>query len=137
MGLCTFPVGYEGSYTGFQMLRTEIARALGYETDQTNPLRSSYHLRPEQYRYINDLTLMGEWDSVPEDPALVLMIHEDCDGMIPHEIAGQLADRIESAIPNLRENEPTHSEVRYRDMARTFVSGLRLCAEGEFAMEFG
>ena len=118
------------------MLRTEIDRALGYETDQTDPLRPGYRLKREQEAHIDDRTLMGGWDPIPEDPALIPLIHEASDGVIPHELAESLADRIEEAIPHKRDCEPLYPEVRYQEMARTFVSGLRFCVKSECPMEF-
>ena len=137
MGLKTFPEGYSGSYTGFALLRTDIAGALGYQTHRPTKLMA-YYVLDEQALGLNvdRNILFGNWPEPPEDPALALLIHYDNEGIISSEIAMPLAERIEEALERIPQSDPYIPDRNPRSQARNLARGLREAAESGRPLEF-
>lgn len=71
-----------------------------------------------------------KWSVLREDPYLyALLHHSDCEGELPAEICGPLADRLEQLIPLLPSGDAGGHIGDFRDKTQTFVDGLRLAAK--------
>jgi hypothetical protein len=117
MGLDTTHGCWHGAYSAFHRWRTEVAQAAGYGEQWPN--RMLIHGGEK----IDDIH-NGDWVRAPDDPLLVLLLHQDCDGHIRPEHAGPLADRLEAIMGRLDED--------WRAMTCRFIAGLReAAARGE------
>ena len=95
-----------GSNSALKIVRDAIAEALGVDRAE--------HWNP---RMTND-TLMGYWHdpvdsvfSVPssevvDDPIDYLMLHQDCEGILPAFTIPALAERLSEILPNLNDEVP-------------------------------
>ena len=108
MKIRTFPEGYSGSYNRFEMLKTDIAHAMGFTTCRAAKELAYYEFDIDEllvgYDDIRPLW-SGHWPKPPEDPILALLMHEG-DGVITPEVAGPLAERIEEALERMYETDP-------------------------------
>lgn len=125
MGLDTTHDCWHGSYGAFGRWRTAVAVAEGFSTERTEWGSETYVFPRDQFSAGN---YAGEWDPLPDDPLMILLVHSDCDGIIHWEHAGLLADRLERVVPKL----PAIPEIVYgsyppdwRGAAEQFVAGLR------------
>jgi hypothetical protein len=147
MGLDTSHGCWHGSYGGFAAWRNDIARVIGWEVegdargnyvipegripDQAPPADEIVTTDGETYvvkwseSYPNGVYL-GQWDKDPEDVLDVLMLHSDCEGIIPHRFCKPLAERLHE-IAVLQEQHPSEDE-RYGnwhyDATIRFLTGL-------------
>jgi hypothetical protein len=76
----------------------------------------------------------GEWQKLPEDPLLILLVHSDCDGRIKAEHCAPLADALEPLVPKLAGS----AEERQTDAgaAKAFIDGLRAASAAGEDVEF-
>lgn len=118
------------SYAGFSHFRNQLAKAAGIGTkmDQEG-LHEIPDLPMNSYPLDN---FYGEWEQDPDDPLLALLVHSDCDGMLPARLCGLVADRVEELAEDAFEDSP----YRYDDHARRFVDDLRHCAESDHDLMF-
>jgi hypothetical protein len=134
MGLDVSHDCWSGAYSRFYRFRNALAEAAGLPVREREESAPSYwrdeweDLPGEQ---IMDV-VMGKWNRLPEDPLLVLLIHSDCDGIIPAEAAPFLAGRLEQLAPSLAETD--HDQHRTR--ALQFAAGLLVAAEAGEDVEF-
>jgi hypothetical protein len=77
------------------------------------------------------------WDCLKPDPLHILLLHSDCEGDIPWEECGPLADSLEKLIPLLPEGEAPGHIRNWRDKTQAFVDGLRLAFEAKEDVIFG
>ena len=117
MGLDTTHDAWHGSYSGFALWRNDLARVLGWGTEvtphstttyaipegrvpQQDPLPDETHtVDGETYtirwsEHYGNSVWLGHWDTDPADVIDVLMIHSDCDGIIPHRFMERLCHRL-------------------------------------------
>jgi len=140
MGLDTSHNCWHGSYSGFARWRNALATALDWEhadnglgtttyvipegrTPKQAPLPDEEHtVDGETYTirwsesYDNSVWL-GHWDKDPDDVIDVLMVHADCDGIIPHRFTGPLAARLNDLVPDMDE---------WAEITCQFINGLLL-----------
>jgi len=77
------------------------------------------HIASENPDHLN-----GEWVTAPSDPLIVLIAHQDCEGVIHPQHAEPLADRLEALLPKI----PQSVDGLYgnpRAKAEQFIAGLR------------
>jgi hypothetical protein len=130
MGLDTTHDGFHGAYSAFSRWRNDLAIAAGYRMEGESEWRQYPALN---WDAITEANLMGEWESTPEDPLIVLIAHSDCDGEILPEQAAPLADRLEQLLPAMREKEAgawghITRDGGYEAVTQRFIDGLRLAA---------
>lgn len=78
---------------------------------------------------------MGEWDSMPHDPLIILIAHSDCEGVIHPTQAELLANRLEELLPLLNGDDGGHVG-NYHDTTQRFIDGLRLAVKHGEPIEF-
>lgn len=144
MGLDTSHNCWHGAYSGFASWRLDVAHTIGWGTEATALGSATYAIPegrvPEQdppadeeytvdgethtvewsKAYDNGVWL-GQWDNDPEDVIDVLMIHSDCEGIIPHRFCQPLAERLAEIAGDQNGWE--------RDATVRFINGL-LIAHG-------
>ena len=116
MGLSTSHGCYQGGYGGFKHLRLKLAKAAGYDTEMNTIFGEIPKLDWDAYP---ESAGLGEWDELPDDILIVLLVHSDCEGKLPHSLCKPLAER-------LKELSPLLDSDFYREQAEAFVVGLEL-----------
>ena len=155
MGLDTTHGCWSGPYSAFGRFREHLQDAAGWPMSE---VKDEYGISWREttridWSQITEENISGIWDTMPEDPLVVLIAHSDCDGIIPADACGPLADRIEELIPKLGATEKVDPEWLARagmseappravydgeqEAAKRFVAGLRLAAAAGEAVEFG
>lgn len=134
MGLDTTYGCWHGPYSAFNRWRTEVARAAGMpivrRDDEDRREYPALWGEPEWAGGEHAVAVaQGEWDELPEDPLLVLLLHSDCDGIIPVEALLPLAERLEEIAPQMNEDYD-------RDATARFAQGLRAAAAAGKPVEF-
>lgn len=71
-----------------------------------------------------------EWDALKHRPIHWLLNHSDCDGEIPADQCGPIADELEKIYPLMVDSD------WQRQATSQFISGLRLAASRGEAVEF-
>lgn len=140
MGLDTSYNAWNGGYGSFRMWRARIATVAGYRSYDPmfqEGFTSEYRGRlyggqmPNWDALCTDAHLAGDWDEMPIDPLMILLVHYDCDGHIKAEHCEPLADRLEELMPYLHGTGGGHIGL-YRKKTQTFIDGLRAAvADGE------
>lgn len=127
MGLSTTHGCWFGPYSAFTRWRNRVAQIAGYEI---RPFPGGFIDQPVlDWSKFEPKNYLGEWDALPEDPLLVLLVHADDDGKIRPEHAGPLADRLDGLLADLR---PEGLNDDIRPATERFVAGLRAAvAEGK------
>lgn len=136
MGLDVTHDCWHGAYSAFARFREVVAAAAGFEMHEREP--GDYtprYWQPEWDGWATDAMLGGEWDQPPEDPLLVLLVHSDCDGVIPVKVAPFLAERLERLAPSVPETGAGHMPDARAAVLR-FAAGLRSAAEAGDDVEF-
>ena len=142
MGLNTTHGCWDGAYSAFHRWREKIAEVAGLPPlelmegffcahDSKGGVPTIY-LDPRADKLTRDgierleARLPIKWDILKPDPALYeLLYHSDCDGELPAEICGPLADRLEQLLPLLPNGEAGGHIGNWRDKTKTFIDGLR------------
>lgn len=136
MGLDTSHGAWHGAYGSFARWRNAVARAAGIPVEVD---RGNSFLYPDGVeRYVLDWSLFveanyyGQWETPPDDPILILLVHSDCEGEIRPGHAGPLADRLEELLPQIV-NDPHRDHQAH---ARQFIAGLRAAAAAGEPVDF-
>jgi hypothetical protein len=129
---------WHGAYSAFSRWRNGIAEAAGFDLTPREEMHGQLGYWRDEWETIPDLSdkLMGKWDTPPDDPLLVLLIHSDCDGVIPAAVVPFLADRLEALLPKLTDEEVGGHIGNMRTKTQTFIDGLRAAAEAREDVEF-
>ncbi len=141
MGLDTSHDCWHGAYSAFGRWRQEVAKAAGYLVAPVTWPDVGYPtdtVMLEWHRY-ELKNYAGEWDEVPSDPLILLLVHSDCDGEIKPEHAGILADRLEEVLPKLSDElGGGHIAARggLRGATERFIAGLRAAAAANEPVDF-
>lgn len=109
MGLDTSHDCWHGPYSAFHRWRAGIARLAGIDLEQMEGFGGEWR----------------SWDSVPQSPLLILLMHSDCDGEIAARDCGPLADELERLVQNMPAGADYDS---LRPATERFISGLRAAA---------
>lgn len=139
MGLDTSHGCWHGAYSAFMRWRHKIAEVAGYAVwkvkhddgmVQDTIMMDWGHIIRDNPGY-----LMGEWNTVPADPLVMLFAHQDCEGVIHPEHAGPIADRLEELFPLLDGDGGGHVG-DYHAKTQLFIDGLRLAASKGEPVDF-
>lgn len=113
MGLDTTHDAWHGAYSGFNRFRYAVAEATGIDLEaHWNGLD-----------FTDDMLHTGNWE--PGDPLFTLLNHSDCEGHIVWQRLTQLADRLESLLPNLEESVAPYRGWGPRGWTEQFIHGCR------------
>lgn len=124
MGLDTTHDCWHGAYSSFSYWRNLVATAAGRELYEGGYWTPGWEDLPNLADKIQ-----GRWSEPPADPLLVLLIHSDCDGIIPTELCAALADRLEKLVPLMPDDDAWGG---WGPKTQEFVDGLRAAyAAGE------
>lgn len=132
MGLDTTHDCWHGSYGAFNRFRDALAEAAGYTIKEYGRGYITVDLDWDRFEQKN---FYGEWDSPPEDPLLILIVHSDCEGVISAAHAPFIATRLEQLAPKLSEEGAGHL-YNPRAQAMQFATGLREAASKGENVEF-
>ena len=128
MGLDTSHNCWHGPYGAFTRWRNVVAKAAGYSVwtvkgtdgyENETVMLDWGHLDIKNPDHLN-----GEWVTPPSDPLVVLIAHQDCEGVIHPEHAGPLADRLEALLPSIP-NAVFGLYGNPREKTEQFIRGLR------------
>ena len=108
MGLDTSHDCWHGPYSSFMEWRVALHRAITGKPAVKEDLRNAWDY--------------GEYDD-QSIPINVLMNHSDCDGKIPAEVCGSLADALEEIAVKIPANPPDN--LSHVQSTLTFIAGLR------------
>lgn len=114
MGLDTTHNCYHGPYSRFSAWRNSLAEALDWTIGQDRI--GTHYQFPDNSPDITEDIMMGKWDENPTDVIFVLMLHQDCEGIIPHRFCEPLARRLEELIDKQDEE--------WEDTTFQFITGL-------------
>lgn len=153
MGLDTTHDAWHGAYSAFMRWRCKIAEVAGLpplelmegfynplDTSRRNPacpLPTLYHgphineasgFDGRDYLANIDERLPIKWDSLKPSPLHELLYHSDCEGEIPAESCGPIADELENLVPLLPEGPAGGHIGVWRDKTEKFIAGLRAAA---------
>jgi hypothetical protein len=117
MGLDTTHDCYSGTYSGFAKWRSRLAKLAGLNENKLDD------------RITQD-TVQGIWDFEPADVLDVLLLHSDCEYIIPARFCAPLADRLEGLLA--ADNDEWTAE-----RTKRFITGLRDAAVAGEDVEFG
>ncbi len=142
MGLDTTHNAWHGAYSAFMRWRQEIARVAGLPPlelmegffqpiDSTRGIATIYlgrgmddELARSSVRRIEErLPIM--WECLKPSPLHELLYHSDCDGEIPTESCGPIADALEALLPKMPQGEAGGHIGNWRDKTQAFIDGLR------------
>lgn len=156
MGLDTSHDAWSGPYSAFMRWRRAVARLAGFPP--LDIMEGFYEAGPEPprttgswaqdglvLRYFQEGRLPLKWEGLGDhvgDKRLVsLLVHSDCDGEIPANECGPIADGLEALLP-AADMMPTQGDQKRADYdgvaaaIRRFVAGLRAAAAAGEPLEF-
>ena len=156
MGLDVSHDAWQGAYSSFMRWRKKIAEVAGLPplelmrgffvpfSDEPLRLPTLYHgidtgkPRPLTEPHLAELNsqLPINWECLNPSPLHELLYHSDCDGEIPANRCGPIADELEKLIPNLPDGEDWGHIGNWRDKTAQFIKGLREAAEANEPLEF-
>lgn len=136
MGLSTSHDCWHGSYGAFMAWRTTLAQIAGYPLKRYDDQNGAEGPAIWSIYSGDDPKFSGEWEALPPDPLLILLIHSDADGIIKPEHAQPLADRLEELKPLLPHSDHRGHIGNWRDKTQKFIDGLRTAAELQESVVF-
>lgn len=157
MGLDTSHDAWHGAYSAFMRWRQEIARAAGlppldlmegFFCPRSNG--KSFGSIPTIYLgpgALNDELTVNciqrlesglpiKWDALKPSPLHELLFHSDCDGEIPAESCGPIADELEKLLPLLPEGDGGGHIGIWREKTQQFIDGLRAASAAGEPVDF-
>jgi hypothetical protein len=152
MGLVTSHDCWHGAYSAFNRWRVELAQVAGlpplelmegfFQLDQAvtgNPFWMQ--LENDKRMGFNGPHMIWarlpiKWGCLKENALHELLHHSDCEGEIPWESCGQIADSLEKLIPLLPSGEAGVHIGNWRDKTAQFVAGLRKASEAKENVNF-
>lgn len=141
MGLDTTHDCWHGAYSAFSRWRNYVAKTAGYVIakvtwDDVGYPADTVMLEWHRYEAKN---YYGQWDTLPDDPLIILIVHSDCEGEIKPQHATILADRLEEILQDM-EDEPANGHIAYhggyRACTEQFIAGLRSAAVANEPVRF-
>lgn len=125
------------SYGTFMRVREAIARALGIEDRETyyagkftNHTLLGYWVNPETENH------MGESVLEPEDDIDFLMLHQDCEGILPPWASARVAARLKDIIVHMSDDSAWDS-LRTRQVTVELLDLLEWAGENDCMLHFG
>jgi hypothetical protein len=154
MGLDTSHGCWHGPYSAFSRWRVALQAAAGWPLDEVaDPPFTFIESRVINWAALNDGNFEGRWESIPEDPLIVLIAHSDCSGLIPVPALIPLAERLEGLAAKMgptdgqktdewlaafdhRERPARANYDGERAATLRFAAGLRIAAAANEPVEF-
>lgn len=100
-------LNWHASYGGFQSVRNALAEAAGIDRHEHYADRFSMYSLYGYWIDPDDFTArtapQHSFERV-EDPLDYLMLHSDCEGILPAFAARKLADRIDELLPKIKDD---------------------------------
>ena len=154
MGLDCSHNAWHGAYGAFMSWRKMVAKVAGLPPLELmegfyEPLDSSaptlYHgirtnepqMSGRPYLGNIDERLPISWDVLKPSPLHELLCHSDCDGEIPAERCGAIADSLETLITLMPDEDVGGHIGNWRTKTQQFVTGLRAAKEANEPLWFG
>lgn len=138
MGLDTTHGCFHGAYSAFGRWRDKLAEVAGLPP--LDLMEGYFDWKGIYKPNIPETTaqrLPIKWDALRPDPPLhFLLFHSDCDGEIPPEMCGPLADRLAELLPLMPDESGGGHLWNYRGVTQIFIDGLRLAAAAGETVEF-
>lgn len=138
MGLDTSHDCWHGAYLAFMRWRNALELAAGIPQREFDGGHGyKWKAADIDWNSVTLAQLNGEWDKWPDDPLMILIVHQDCEGKIAAVHCGPLADRLEQLLPKLAEMGNGGGHIgAYVDETKQFIAGLRAAAEAQEDVEF-
>lgn len=153
MGLDTTHNCWHGAYSAFMRWRQEVARAAGLPPLELMegffvpnfPKRDALVIptfflgmqRDEDALFTRSIKRLEEslpirWECLKPSPLHELLYHSDCDGEIPADRCGPIADALEAILPNIPMGSGGGHIGNWQAKTQQFINGLRdAAAKGE------
>lgn len=142
MGLDLSHGDFYYGYSRFNLWRNDVAELAGYALEEITT-RGGFPARVPSVDWdAFDLgNALGEWETTPSDPLLVLLAHSDCDGTIHPAQAAPLADRLEELLSKVPASTGGYNPADRRiDSLRSglerFIESLRAALAAGEDLEF-
>lgn len=155
MGLDTTHSAWHGAYSAFMRWREKIAEVAGLPPLQlmegffcpssgANEMGSTttFYLGPRPDELTKgcihriEAALPIKWEALKPSPLHELLQHSDCDGEIPADSCGPIADDLEKLLPFLPDGDAGGHIGVWRDKTRQFIDGLRAAAAANEPLGF-
>jgi hypothetical protein len=145
MGLDTSHNAWHGAYSAFMRWRQEVARAAGlpplelmegFFAPQSKDFgrMPTFYLGPRAGELEENAIARIEerlpilWDCLKPSPLHELLYHSDCEGEIPAESCGPIADALEAILPNMATGDAGGHIGDWTAKTKQFIAGLRAAA---------
>lgn len=133
MGLDTSHDCWHGPYSQFMRWRQWLNLFITKERGESDPVAKEI-----SYKGATREAIIEAWEQeIYADqsvPINVLMAHSDCDGEIPADVAGPLADDLQRIADKFLPPRGSYDEMR--PATERFIAGLRLAASLNEPVEF-
>lgn len=149
MGLDTSHDCWHGAYSAFMRWRQEIAKAAGLPPlelmegffsglNSGVSLPTLWHHPIPEYSQIRTLDerLPIKWECLKPSPLHELLYHSDCDGDIPWQSCGPIADALEALLPALDAAGDAGHIGLFAEKTKTFIAGLRAAFAAQENVDF-
>lgn len=131
MGLDCSHNAWHGSYRAFMRWRMKLAAVAGLP-----PLELMEGFYGLGISSSTDDGLPIRWESLKPSALHELLAHSDCDGEIPPDRCGPIADAMEAMIPLLPDENAGGHIGNWRAKTQQFVDGLRAAAADGKPLDF-
>ena len=121
----------EGFYTPLDDMRMPATLYHGIDTN-----RPAYGAGSEPYMARLDAQLPIRWECLKPSALHELLYHSDCDGEIPADRCGPIADALEALVPLLPDEVAGGHIGHWREKTMQFVTGLRAAAAAGEPLDF-
>jgi hypothetical protein len=117
---------FSGEVAAFDSLRIVWSIAAGYGVRDFTSLGGPV-IPNIAYDQCSDEDLLGEWPrGAPDDPLIIVLVHDEKHGRIKHAHCALLADRLEEIEAILLKNP---GNLNWLLMTQQFIRGLRFAAQ--------
>lgn len=126
MGLDVSHDCWHGAYSAFNRWRNKLAEVAGYKFVKN---KYGYEVLIMDWDKFTEDNLSGKWETIPEDPLLILLVHYDCDGSIEIQHLIPLVDRLKELLDKLPDETGGGHIENWKEKTQEFIDGLEFAAE--------
>lgn len=137
MGLDVSHGCWSAPYGAFNRWRNKVAEFLGYavwKVKYDDGYTSDTIML--DWGHITERNLVGIWEEMPKDPAIIIFAHADHEGQIKSEHCEAIADRLEEVLPKMAEYDEDQPIKYWHKRTKEFIDGLRKAASLQEDIEF-